>query len=186
MNAKGCALRLLDEKREILELSASYGLSEKYLSKGPVELARAPLDADVIHGEVVDIADVSKEKRILYPEESAREGIRSMSCVPVRVKDRIIGVLRVYRSEPHKSTPEEISMALTLAAREAISSRNSGFARKGRLSRTSLRRSVRASIWTQSSRALSGVRRRRSISREHRFAFSTRRGNASRSKPRMV
>lgn len=116
MNAKGCALRLLDEKREILELSASYGLSEKYLSKGPVALAKAPLDADVIHGEVVDIPDVSKEKRILYPEDSAREGIRSMLCVPLRVKDRIIGVLRVYRSEPHKSSPEEISMALTLAA----------------------------------------------------------------------
>lgn len=116
MNAKGCALRLLDEKREVLELSASYGLSETYLSKGAVELAKAPLDADVIHGEVVDIEDVSKEKRVLYPEQSAKEGIRSMLCLPLRVKDRIIGVIRVYRSEPHKSTPEEISTALTLAA----------------------------------------------------------------------
>lgn len=116
MNAKGCAVRVLDEKREILELGAAYGLSENYLRKGPVELAKAPLDADVIRGETVDIEDVSKESRMLYPEEAAREGIRSMLCVPLRVRDRIIGVLRVYGSEAHHSTAQEISTALTLAA----------------------------------------------------------------------
>jgi GAF domain-containing protein len=116
MNAKGCAVRVLDEKREILELGAAHGLSEAYLGKGPVELAKAPLDADVIRGETVDIEDVSRESRVLYPEEAAREGIGSMLCVPLRVRDRIIGVLRVYWSEPHRSTPQEIRTAQTLAA----------------------------------------------------------------------
>jgi len=116
MNGKGCSVRVLDEKREMLELGASYGLSEKYLKKGPVELKRAPLDGDVIGGEVVDIEDVSKESRMLYPQQAAEEGIKSMLCVPLRVKDRIVGVLRVYRGEPHKSSQEEISTALTLAA----------------------------------------------------------------------
>jgi signal transduction protein with GAF and PtsI domain len=116
MNAKGCSVRVLDEKRELLELGASCGLSEKYLKKGPVELARAPLDGDTIRGEVVDIEDVSKESRMLYPEEAAAEGIKSMLCIPLRVRDRIIGVLRVYRGEPHRSTREEISTARTLAA----------------------------------------------------------------------
>ena len=116
MNAKGCAVRTLDEKREVLELGAARGLTEAYLRKGPVELCKAPLDAHIIGGEVVDIADVATEKRMLYPEQAAREGIRSMLCVPVRVKDRVGGVLRVYRSEPHESTREEISIALALAA----------------------------------------------------------------------
>ncbi len=116
LNAKGCSVRILDEKRELLELGVSHGLSEKYLKKGPVELARAPLDGDVIRGEVVDIEDVAQESRMLYPEEAAEEGIKSMLCVPLRLRERIIGVLRVYRSEPHKSTEEEISTAQTLAA----------------------------------------------------------------------
>jgi GAF domain-containing protein len=106
----------VDEKRELLELGAAYGLSEEYLQKGPVELAKAPLDGDVIRGETVDIEDISTESRMLYPEQSAREGIGSMLCVPLRVKDRIVGVLRVYRSEAHKSTPEEVATATTLAA----------------------------------------------------------------------
>jgi len=116
MDAKGCSVRILDEKRELLELGAAYGLSEKYLGKGPVELAKAPLDGNVVRGKVVDIEDVSKESRMLYPEQAAREGIRSMLCVPLRVKDRIIGVLRVYRSETHRSTPRETATAVTLAA----------------------------------------------------------------------
>jgi signal transduction protein with GAF and PtsI domain len=116
MTAKGCSVRVLDEKREVLELGASYGLSEKYLRKGPVEVDKAPLDGDVIRGEVVDIEDVSQESRMLYPEEAAQEGIKSMLCVPLRVKDRVVGVLRVYRGETHKSSREEISTARTLAA----------------------------------------------------------------------
>ncbi len=115
MDAKGCSVRVLDEKRELLELGASYGLSEEYLRKGPVALSKAPLDADVIHGEVVDIEDVAKESRVLYPEQAAREGIKSMLCVPLPVRDRIIGVLRVYRSEPHRCTPQEVKIAVTLA-----------------------------------------------------------------------
>jgi signal transduction protein with GAF and PtsI domain len=116
MKAKGCSIRILDEKRELLELGAAYGLSEQYLRKGPVEVAKAPLDRDAIRGEIVDIGDCSKEQCMLYPEEAAREGIESMLCVPLRVKDRIIGVLRVYRSEPRKATPQEINTAVTLAA----------------------------------------------------------------------
>ena len=116
LKAKGCSVRTLDERRELLELGAAYGLSDEYLRKGPVELAKAPLDGDVIRGEVVDIEDVSKESRMLYPEEAAREGIRSMLCVPLRVKDRIVGVLRVYGSEVHQFTPQEIGTAVTLAA----------------------------------------------------------------------
>jgi GAF domain-containing protein len=116
MNAKGCAVRILDEKHELLELGAAHGLSEKYLRKGPVELSKSPLDADIIHGEVVDIPDVSQENRMLYPQEAAREGIKSLLCVPLEVKDRIVGVLRVYRSEPHESTPQEVATAVALAA----------------------------------------------------------------------
>jgi signal transduction protein with GAF and PtsI domain len=115
MNAKGCSVRILDEKRELLELGAAHGLSEEYLGKGPVELAKAPLDGDAIGGKVVDIEDCSKESCMLYPQQAAREGIRSMLCVPLRVKDRVIGVLRVYRSEARRSTPEEVGTATTLA-----------------------------------------------------------------------
>ncbi len=116
MNAKGCSVRSLDEKWELLELGAAHGLSEEYLRKGPVELSKAPLDGDVIRGKVVDIADCSKESCMLYPEQAAREGIMSMLCVPLRVKERIIGVLRVYGSEVHQFTPEEIGTAEMLAA----------------------------------------------------------------------
>jgi signal transduction protein with GAF and PtsI domain len=116
LKAKGCSVRILDEKRELLDLGAAHGLSEQYLQKGPVELAKAPLDRDVIQGEVVDIEDISKESRMLYPDESAREGIKSMLCVPLRLKDKIVGVLRVYRTEVHTSTPGEIKSSVTLAA----------------------------------------------------------------------
>src|SRR5665213_3492830 len=39
MDARACALRLLDRKGEVLELVASVGLSERYLHKGLVEVS---------------------------------------------------------------------------------------------------------------------------------------------------
>ncbi len=116
LKAKGCSVRILDEKRELLELGTAYGLSEEYLGKGPVELAKAPLDRDAIQGKVVQIADCSRERCMLYPEQAAREGIHSMLIVPLRVKDRIIGVLRVYGAEVHEFAPQEVVTAATLAA----------------------------------------------------------------------
>jgi signal transduction protein with GAF and PtsI domain len=36
LNLKGCTLFLLDKERNRLEVSASYGVSEAYLQKGPI------------------------------------------------------------------------------------------------------------------------------------------------------
>ena len=36
LDIKGCALFLLNHKTEKLEVAASYGLSERYLNKGPI------------------------------------------------------------------------------------------------------------------------------------------------------
>src|SRR3989338_8869544 len=60
--AKGSALRLLDERTQRLELSASWGLSAAYLAKGPIDGAHSLSGG--MKGEIVHIRDVRA-----YPEE---------------------------------------------------------------------------------------------------------------------
>lgn len=99
VNAKASSVRLLDEDGRRLEMWAVYGLSESYLGKGPVELARSPLDREILSGQAMQLADVTHDPSFQYPEEAAREGIVSVASVPLIAHQRPIGVLRVYSGE---------------------------------------------------------------------------------------
>lgn len=100
MGLKAASIRLLDPKHQILRLVAACGLSEEYLSKGDVHVSDSPVDQRVLQGETVTLYDVEHEVGFEYPEEATREGIRSVLVVPIKLKDRILGVMRVYSARP--------------------------------------------------------------------------------------
>ena len=68
MGAKGCSMLLLTPDRSELHHSADYGLSERYVMKGPVRMD--PDLAVCLDGEPVTILDVSSDPRIQYPQET--------------------------------------------------------------------------------------------------------------------
>jgi signal transduction protein with GAF and PtsI domain len=100
MGLKAASIRLLDAKGRTLRLVAAHGLSEAYLSKGEIHVDQSLLDQRVLGGEVVVLYDVEREAGFEYPEEAIREGLRSVLVVPLKLKDRTLGVLRVYSARP--------------------------------------------------------------------------------------
>ncbi len=120
LRVKACSIRLLDEKGERLELRAAHGLSQEYLEKGPVEIEKNPLDQKVLQGEMVSILDVTKEPLFRYPKEAKKEGIYSLLSVPLKMREKPVGVLRIYTSRPHQFKKSEITIANTLAVQGAI------------------------------------------------------------------
>jgi GAF domain-containing protein len=94
------SIRLLDPKRRTLHLVAAYGLSKAYLDKGEEHVARSEIDRRVLKGEAVVLHDVEHDSGFEYPEEATREGIRSILVVPLKVKDRPLGVMRVHSGRP--------------------------------------------------------------------------------------
>ena len=97
LNVKACTIFLLDKNLNKLNVSASHGLSEAYLRKGPLDADKSI--AETLGGQIVLILDMSSDTRVQYPEEAKREGIVSVLSVPISVKDQMIGVLRIYTSE---------------------------------------------------------------------------------------
>jgi GAF domain-containing protein len=98
MGLKAASIRLLDPQRT-LRLVAARGLSEAYLSKGKIHVDKSPVDQRALEGEVVVLYDVEGEAGFEYPEEATREGIRSVLVVPLKLKDRPLGVLRAYSAQ---------------------------------------------------------------------------------------
>ncbi|MGC8849662.1 MAG: GAF domain-containing protein [Candidatus Bathyarchaeia archaeon] len=124
LNIKASSIRLLDPEGKRLELAAAYGLSEEYLRKGPVELDKSPIDKEAMTGRTVEVEDVTRERILQYHDEAVSEGIRSIICVPLRVRDRIIGSLRAYTSLPHRFNEAEKTFLSALANLGAIAIEN--------------------------------------------------------------
>ncbi len=113
MNLKAATIRLLDPTEEKLELVAAYGLTEKYLSRGPVDTEENVREA--LQARPVAIYDVSTDPRIIYQKEAKEEGIRSMLTLPVIARGKIIGVLRLLTDVPRHFTEEDIDFSASLA-----------------------------------------------------------------------
>ena len=113
INVKACTIFLLDKSRKKLDVSASHGLSDTYLRKGPVDADKSI--AETLEGKIVLIRDTSNDSRVQYPEEAKREGIASVLSVPMTVKGQIIGELRIYTSEQRDFTENEYKLILGLA-----------------------------------------------------------------------
>ena len=105
---------MLDEKGENLELVATCCLSEKYLNKGPVSAKRSIAQA-LLSQKPVIIQDAATDKRVQYRKMNREEGIATILSVPIKTKEKVIGVLRLYCGTPRQFSEDEIMLVTTLA-----------------------------------------------------------------------
>jgi GAF domain-containing protein len=92
--------------------------------KGTVHLAKSPVDQRVLQGSAVVLYDLEQEAGFEYPAEAAREGIRSVLAVPLRLKDRTLGVMRVYSARPRRFGPMAIEFLTSAADLVALAIEN--------------------------------------------------------------
>jgi signal transduction protein with GAF and PtsI domain len=122
LDIKGAAVRLLDEKRQQLALVASYGLSDRYITKGPVGTDRSI--TETMTGKAVSVYDAGSDPTAAYPKEMKEEGIKSILSVPIALKGKVIGVMRLYTSEPRDFSDDEITFMSSLAEQGALAMEN--------------------------------------------------------------
>ena len=96
-----------------LEVVATYGLSEDFLRKGP--LAADQSISDCLKGKEIIIEDAAKDKRVQYPKAIRKEGIKSIICIPLKLRNKVIGALRVYTGYKYQENDEDTEFLNTLA-----------------------------------------------------------------------
>ena len=122
LKIKGAAVLLIDGKTRALECVASCGLSETYLSRGPLSIEGSI--QETLDGKPVLIEDVSTDPRVKHKKEKKREGIVSLLSVPIQTKEEIIGALRLYTATPREFTGDEIRLLTALAHLGGIAIQN--------------------------------------------------------------
>ncbi len=122
--AKGCCILLTDERDHQLYSVSSYGISEEYLNKGPIFLDH---EHSAIHkGEPVFVEDMQNDQRVQYPEAAAKEGIISMVSIPIKCRQAITGVLRIYYDKPRRINDEDIDTLCVMSEHLGLVIENNG------------------------------------------------------------
>jgi two-component system NtrC family sensor kinase len=119
VNAKGAILRILNLETSQLDLSAAYGLSEEYLSKGHIS-SKNRLYSLYRFNKVFVIKDVQKDPRVIYREAARREGIRMMIDLPLTIENNFIGILRIFFAQPRDFSEEELRFLVSIAEQCAL------------------------------------------------------------------
>jgi signal transduction histidine kinase len=124
MQIKACTIRLLDESGQVVDTVAAYGLSERYLTKGPVDVQKSLHTYQTLSGQPTIISDTSQDNRLQYPAEARAEGINSMLCAPLLIKGKVEGVICVYCTEPDRFRENDAEFLSALSREGAIAIEN--------------------------------------------------------------
>ena len=120
MNGRMCALHLLDESREWLDLRASHGAGEAYLGKRRLAVSESLLGTVVRRRKPFQVENVQTSTRYQRVAVARQEGLVSLVSVPLLFRNQPIGTLSVYTGRPHSFSNEEIRILSALAELSAI------------------------------------------------------------------
>lgn len=122
LGVKGISIRLVDEETGTLRLVANFGLSDKYLNKGPFYYDKDNLEA--LRKRPVVTRDVATDENVNYRKEKMEEGIVSILAVPIHARDDVIGVLKLYSNVAREFTEDDIMLVTAMAHQGGLAIQN--------------------------------------------------------------
>jgi len=121
LNFGNIDLFLVNEDTNELHLKECRGLKESEMDTIIPIFGKEGITAHVARtGESLNIPDVRKDERYLF----GLKGSRSELCVPIKIKDKVMGVLDVESKELNAFSEEDQRLLETLASQAAIAIEN--------------------------------------------------------------
>lgn len=124
MQAKICALWLLDQNTKELRIRATQAMSQEYLKERSIQFGEGIVGLVAKEKKPVAIVDVAKDKRYKEKQLAKKEGLVSMVSVPMLVKKKVIGVINCYTTVAYKFTKSDIELLSTVANQAAVAIEN--------------------------------------------------------------
>lgn len=118
--AKVGSIMLLDERGETLTIEASIGLSEKIVKKTRLPIGESIAGSVALSGESLVIEDVENDDKFKRINKE-RYGSASLLCVPLKIKNKVRGVINMANKQSEGSfTKNDMRLLTTFAAQAAV------------------------------------------------------------------
>lgn len=113
LGVRGCSLMLLDAKKRKLIHAATYGLSDRYVRAGLVDVDKSL--PEIMEGKTAVVVDAASDPRLQFAEMARQERIASILGVPVVSGGNMVGSLRAYNRIRREFTEAEEEYLITVA-----------------------------------------------------------------------
>jgi len=101
---------LLDEETNTLYYRVQRGLSAKYAEEMRMPIGEGIAGSVASSGESIVLEDISKDPRAACPDLISREGLRGFASIPLKTKDRVIGVMNIASHVAKRFAADDVSL----------------------------------------------------------------------------
>jgi len=110
MNGSIGGILLLDEQTRTLSYRVQQGLSTTYVEEMRIRLGEGIAGRVAKSGKSILLEDISAEEHAVRPDLVSAEGIKAFISVPLRAKDKVLGVVNVASRAPRSFTRNDMHL----------------------------------------------------------------------------
>jgi len=100
----------LDEETDRLYYRVQRGLSPRYAEEMRMPIGEGIAGSVAASGEPIVLEDISKDPRAAYPDLISKEGLRGFASIPLKTKDRVVGVMNIASHVAKRFAADDVSL----------------------------------------------------------------------------
>jgi GAF domain-containing protein len=146
MNGTIGEILLIDERTNELSRVVHRGLSKEFVENLRLSLGEGINGSVAQSGKAVLLEDISSEPRVAHRELVMAEGLKAFICVPLRARDKVLGVLNVASRTPRHFTTSDVHLLYAIGDQLGIAIEHAKLYERLRKARERLRKLARQNL----------------------------------------
>ena len=124
MNGDAISIMMLDDERQELTIIKTLGLG-KYHQGESIRVGAGIAGIAAKLGRPMVLHDEPESPSpYKFPEQVKRDGLRTLLSVPLMVREKVVGLVNVYKKPVFQFSPQEINLLSTIANQAAVAIEN--------------------------------------------------------------
>jgi signal transduction histidine kinase len=146
MNGTKGEILLIDEPTQTLVRQVHRGLSKEFVEKIRLGVGEGITGSVAQTGKAVLLEDISSDPHVAQRELVVAEGLKAFVCVPLRAKDKVLGVLNVASRMPRRFTTNDMQLLYAIGDQLGIAIEQARLYERLRTARERLRKLARQNL----------------------------------------
>jgi len=140
---------LLDERTQTLSYRVHRGLSTKYVEEVRLSLGEGIAGRVAQSGRSILLEDISTDPSVAHPDLVSSEGLKAFISVPLRAKDKVLGVINIASRVSHRFTLNDMHLLHSIGDQMGVAIEQARLYERLRKARERYRRLARQTLVAQ-------------------------------------
>ncbi len=137
---------LINEQTQTLSHRVHRGLGKEFVEKLRLSLGEGITGSVAQSGKAILLEDISSDPRVAHRELIVAEGLKAFICVPLRARDKVLGVLNVASRMPRRFTTNDMQLLYAIGDQLGIAIEQARLYERLRAARERYRRLARQTL----------------------------------------